>query len=90
MNEQMRKEFEAWFKKAHTENVQRIDGEYTHGATERLWQAWQASRAAIVVELPTVHEDHYADEYTKACIDGKKSLTEEVQYALDKSGLSYK
>jgi len=82
MSEQMRKEFEAWFKKAHTGNVQQIDGEYAHGATERLWQAWQASRADIVVELPdwfvfgfglddAVYRDDVIEELNKAGVSYK-------------------
>jgi len=73
MSEQMRKEFEEWFKKSHTGNVQQIDGEYTHGATERLWQAWQASRAAIVVELPDWSEYDTPRQAIDAC---GQSLTE--------------
>ena len=68
-----RKQFEEWFKQSHTENVQKVDDEYVHGATERLWQAWQASRAAIVVNLGSAqntsfeewqvyHEDEIKDE----------------------------
>jgi hypothetical protein len=76
MSEQMRKEFEEWFKQAHTGNVQKIDGEYSHGATERLWQSWQASRAAIVVLIPESHND-WLDKQI-------------VEYALVNAGVSYK
>lgn len=30
------------------------DGEYVHIATQLRWEAWQASRAAIEIELPPV------------------------------------
>lgn len=68
---EMQKQFEEWFKQAHTENVQKVDGEYVHGATERLWQAWQASRAEIVVKLPVKFPEN----------DDKDSA--EVVYILD-------
>ena len=51
MNEQMRKEFEA-FAKPHTYSLKMIDGEYAAASTALLWQCWQASRQALVVELP--------------------------------------
>lgn len=69
-----RKQFEEWFKQSHTENVQKVDGEYVHGATERLWQAWQASRAAIVAKLPDwfvsgIDAAVYRDDVIKALND---------------------
>jgi len=76
--DKIREEFEAWFKSAHTKNTQRIDEEYVHGATERLWQAWQASRAAIKVELPPEHEQAYG------AYDGA-----ELRYMLKQAGISY-
>ena len=75
-----RKQFEEWFKKSHTENVQKVDGEYVHGATERLWQAWQASRAAVVVKLPSFFSDRYEAELC---------FTDELEKSLDDSGVSY-
>ena len=64
-----RKQFEEWFKQSHTENVQKVDGEYVHGATERLWQAWQASRTAIVVSLPDWSEYDTPRQAIEACKD---------------------
>ena len=43
-----------------------------------MWQAWQASRAAIVVELPPQHEVVY-DGYDGA----------ELRYALKQIGVNY-
>ncbi len=68
---EMQKQFEEWFKRSHTENVQKVDGEYVHGATERLWQA---SRAAIVVKLPDwfvngIDAAVYRDDVIKALSD---------------------
>ncbi|HXD09502.1 MAG TPA: hypothetical protein VN653_05525 [Anaerolineales bacterium] len=51
--EKMRKEFEAWAAK-HKHNLLR-DGvvvDYACRYTDLAWPAWQASRAAIEVELP--------------------------------------
>ena len=51
-----REAFEAWvdsnfpFKK---DRFNLFGGEYKSQFTEQLWQSWQASRAAIVIELPS-------------------------------------
>ena len=96
MSDQMRKEFEAWAStqglrvdralSAAGADLKRYDFELTNAAFE----IWQASRAALVVELPKVYQDPYADSYTRANIDGKIGLLEEVQEALDEAGVSYK
>lgn len=50
-NEKMRQEFEAWaFKEGYT---MRTDGaDYYARETIEVYAAWQASRAALCVELP--------------------------------------
>ena len=51
MSEKMREEFESWAISCHMCTY--LDGvEYRHQSTEWAWMAWQASRAALVVELP--------------------------------------
>lgn len=55
--DKMRDEFEAWA----TENGMAIhlargeSGLYGSPVTQRYWGCWQASRAAVVVELPRVY-----------------------------------
>lgn len=74
MSEKMRDSFEAW-----ASQFFRIDaepwGEYVDNETQWAWQAWQASRAALVVELPE-----------KAALMSASS----VYAALDGAGVSYK
>lgn len=36
----------------------RESGSYSHLATENKWEAWQASRSAIEIELPRVIDAH--------------------------------
>ena len=51
MSEKMREAFELWAISCHMCTY--LDGvEYRHQSTEWAWMAWQASRAALVVELP--------------------------------------
>lgn len=78
MSKKMREEFEEWF----------IDN-YCHGAgpvnngspvAMAAWRSWQASRAALVVELPDA--TGYPLAYHEAISD--------VEAALDDAGVSYK
>lgn len=58
MNDQkLREEFETWasspdFGLRAGHFVKGDDGEYLNYPTQCYWQVWQASRAALVVELP--------------------------------------
>lgn len=66
-----RNQFEEWF-------FSEVDG--GTGVEELCWQAWQASRAAIVVKLPSelyVYNDRSA------------YVLELVRDSLDKAGVSY-
>ena len=74
MSEKVREEFEVWA--TSCEMCTYLDGvEYRHQSTEWAWKAWQASRAALVVELPE-----------KAALMSASS----VYHALDEAGVSYK
>ena len=79
MSEKMREEFESWAISCHMCTY--LDGvEYRHQSTEWAWMAWQASRAALVVELPGAIWCSLA--YHEAIND--------VKEALDDAGVSYK
>ena len=59
MSERMRDGFESWclangytLRPAETNCGIIIEGDYGHPTVQIAWQAWQASRAALVVELP--------------------------------------
>ena len=58
MSEQMRDGFESWclakgytLRPAETNCGIIIEGDYGHPTVQIAWQAWQASRAAMVTEL---------------------------------------
>ena len=60
MSEKMRDGFESWclangytLRPAETNCGIIIEGDYGHPTVQIAWQAWQASRAALVVELPS-------------------------------------
>lgn len=63
MSEQMRSEFEEWGRREGValwchHKKQEI---YYCGAAQTAWLAWQASRAALCVELPVMSD--YIDRY---------------------------
>lgn len=60
--DESRKAFEQWISNTITSDLhrgimldRRESGGYSHLATENKWEAWQASRAAIEIELPKPH-----------------------------------
>ena len=90
MSEKMRDGFESWclangytLRPAETNCGIIIEGDYGHPTVQIAWQAWQASRAALVVELPSdINGEYYADGWNAAlmCVEG----------ILEEAGVSYK
>lgn len=61
MTDKMREEFEAWITSPPLEKPVLVNpessgfsGEYRAYEVQLAWQAWQASRAAVEVELPKI------------------------------------
>ncbi|RON39551.1 hypothetical protein [Pseudomonas brassicacearum] len=55
MTDKMRKEFEAWHRSAvegEPPHEKYNSGDYRNQHVQRYWLGWQASRAALVIELP--------------------------------------
>lgn len=76
MSEKTREEFESWAISCHMCTY--LDGvEYRHQSTEWAWMAWQASRAALVVELP-------------ANCKGMALTVDELRVMLDEIGVTLK
>lgn len=84
MSEEMRAEFEAWVKSfigvSWLTRDKLRDGEYSDDGTQFMWDAWQASRAALVVELPD--STGCGPAYHEAICD--------VTCSLDDAGVGYK
>jgi hypothetical protein len=65
MSEKMREEFEAWAatKGWESRNMKRrTDGGYDDWSVQPMWLSWQASRAALVIELPPMPTAQRTDE----------------------------
>ena len=93
MSEKMRDGFESWclangytLRPAETNCGIIIEGDYGHPTVQIAWQAWQASRAALVVELPELKSFNASDEPDFAY----EVAIDDIKCALDDAGAAYK
>lgn len=82
--EKMRAEFEAWFRKeignaGLSSGAGRGIAEYLCAAK---WRAWQASRAALVIELP--------DANNICCVDLQRQYSNKCRAAIEAAGVTVK
>ena len=89
MSDKMRDGFESWclangytLRPAETNCGIIIEGDYGHKTVQIAWKAWQASRAALVVELPA--------QWSNQCYDDEIMFSGQVIDAIDSAGVSYK
>ena len=79
--DKVREEFEAW---AVNYNLALADwGNYSDRHVNNMWKSWQASRAALCVEIPTDGEASSFGNYV--VFD-----TDDVRAMLDAAGVRYK
>lgn len=68
--EKMREEFEVWAEDALGLPKKRLrTGGYQSFGMHSAWEAWQASRAAVVIELPDSPGSHYNGAPVSALLD---------------------
>lgn len=63
MIDKMREEFEAWHRsvvEGEPPHEKYNSGDYRNQQVQRYWLGWQASRAALVIELPPVRPEPIA------------------------------
>ena len=85
MSEKMREEFDLWAQ--HELGYcagAKTDGTYYVTKINDMWQAWQASRAALVVELPSL-ENGLIHPF-----DGSSMIVDAVANQLDAAGVTCK
>lgn len=78
-----REEFEAWFYASKYAQV----APPTKAAEQAAWDGWQASRAALVVELPKVIID---DDMNKAEWEAARDMRERCEEAIQAAGIPVK
>jgi len=94
INNKMRAEFEEWINQSEVfKNPEWLEdvGQYNYTSTQIMWEAWQASRAALVVELPEEPEDLWgAMPYDRGQVDGMIVMLDDCKSSLDVAGVKYK
>ena len=84
MSEKMREEFELWLSDSGQLSMREDDGEYSFQHTRFAWESWKASRAALVVELPSL-ENGLIHPF-----DGSSMIVDAVANQLDAAGVTCK
>ena len=72
MSEKLREDFFEWYYQQE---------QFGDAHQEELWKVWQASRAALVAELPPEREERFIDSYQEGwndAIDSCRVLVESV------------
>lgn len=76
----MREQFEAWAMDQGYFNLRRdIDGRYKFQTAWAAWEGWQASREAVVVELPTIWEQGSNTALGQACAQIRTADIEAIE-----------
>lgn len=95
----MREEFEAWYWRKfgasscvpRTHALKRNGSGYFDPNADARWESWQASRAALKVELPRKGvADQYCDNDERLEIRGFNDCLEQVKEALQQAGIEVK
>ena len=93
-----REQFEKWVGDSINSDVHRgimlsrhENGNYSHLATRHKWDAWQASRAAVEIELPTTIELHpFVPSAAKMFCELHKNTVAECAKSIRAAGLKIK
>lgn len=94
--EKMRESFEAWAITSAWlglvgDDLEFIDGGYVYPEVQSAWLSWQASRAAIEVELPVPYESFSGVFHAEDGEDPDLSMSaHEVRQAIESLGLKVK
>lgn len=86
----IREEFEAWARPEGVALWPHPNGSdrYYCGSAQKAWEAWQASRAALKVELPAFKEESiYFNEHAQSRNQGFNDCLERVTEALLQAGI---
>lgn len=82
--DESRKVFESWCRKTRPclTTLKNCDGvTYSYDKTQTAWKSWQASRAAIEIELPKT----FPGEYNTLVM-----YADDVEYSLEAAGIKVK
>lgn len=86
----MREEFEAWHHAEFGYVIAVEDDPQQDGQCAKRWKAWQASRAALRVELPMLMKQSNSETYTDGVRAGWNACRDELQENLQQAGIEVK
>ncbi|QPP24948.1 hypothetical protein I5102_003441 [Pseudomonas aeruginosa] len=89
MEQAMRQEFEAWHHAEFGYVIAVEDDPEQDGQCAKRWKAWQASRAALRVELPT-QQGTNRSEWLQTWNNGYNECHQRVTEALQQAGIEVK
>jgi hypothetical protein len=81
-----REQFEEWAKDKYILEVSKYGG-YRAVSTKNAFDAWQASRAALLIQLPKVPKLDFGDEFTNGAECGKEIMLDDVTDILKQAGI---
>ncbi|MGI1187024.1 hypothetical protein ACRCRN_23390 [Pseudomonas aeruginosa] len=99
MEQAMREEFEANAKVRWSTDYDdfgdglfsiQADGRYEYEHIQWDWETWQASRAALRVELPRLMKQSNSETYTDGVRAGWNACRDELQENLQQAGIEVK
>lgn len=88
-----RQQFEAWLVRNHSDTCNNINfeinskGDYRYFSTRLAWEAWQASRESLEIELP---EPSPEDSGSPNFYDGYKTAISDIHDELISNGVKIK
>ncbi|MCO3341465.1 hypothetical protein N0052_27450 [Pseudomonas aeruginosa] len=86
----IREEFEAWHHAEFGYVIAEEDDPAQDGQCAERWKAWQASRAALRVELPRLMKQSNSETYTDGVRAGWNACRDELQENLQQAGIEVK
>ena len=88
----IREEFEAWYLETSDMDIRpaRIDDHYVLPVHNVAWCAWQASRTALVIELPNGWGDDYINPKTGKPYEHSMLNSGQVRDAINAAGVRTK
>ncbi len=86
----IREEFEAWHHAEFGYCISEEDDAWNAGECAKRWETWQASRAALKVELPMLMKQSSSETYTDGVRAGWNACRDELQENLQQAGIEVK
>lgn len=91
-----RQQFEEWLVRNHSDTCNNINfeinskGDYRYFSTRLAWEAWQASRESLEVELPVKIPTMDDDSFEEGLCEGYNNAIDDFKQILISNGVKIK